>query len=70
MALVDVYSQGQKIAGLPIFKGDKGDSLKYEDLTTEQKADLRGIAIIPVTESQYAALTPESGVLYIVSADS
>ena len=70
MGLIDVYDRGQKVGTLMAFKGEKGDSLTYDMLTTEQKADLRGIAIEKLTESEYAAITPESGVLYIVTADT
>ena len=70
MGLIDVYRNGQKVGQIAAFKGEKGDSLTYDMLTTEQKADLRGIANKKVTESEYAAITPESGVLYIVTADT
>lgn len=66
-SLVSIYSNRQRVNGLPCIKGDP---LKYEDLTNEQKAELRGIAIEVKTESEYAALSPESGVLYIVTADT
>lgn len=71
MAKIYVYQNRTNIGEIPVIKGEKGDPLTYEQLTTEQKADLRGIAIQVVTEQEYAALTtPESGVLYIVTSDS
>lgn len=70
MGLIDVFDNGHKVGALKAFKGDKGDSLTYDMLTPEQKADLRGIAIERVTESQYADITPKQGVLYIVTADT
>jgi len=66
MGMINVVRDGQLIP-VPTLKGDP---LRYEDLTTEQKAELRGIAIEKKTESEYAAMTPESGVLYIVTADT
>ena len=70
LGLIGVYNKGKKIGEVIALKGDKGEPLKYEDLTAKQKADLRGIAIERKTESEYAAITPESGVLYIVTSDT
>lgn len=46
-------------------KGDKGDPLKYEDLTEEQKAELKGkdgtMSFEDITEEQRATLKGEKG---------
>lgn len=64
MALVDVYYKGVKIASIPTLKGEKGDKGDKGDPGNN------GMTVVNLTESQYAAIAPESGVLYIVTQDS